>query len=111
MKGLITLGRNTSGHQAILTARGYETQVVDGVLQVECSGFHTDPFVLNKENLTALVAAKQLLTYRTPIKVGDKFLTSILACTQMEKLFAGSSALVARPQSSGAKASPAQLDW
>lgn len=101
VKGVITKGKYTRNHANTLRELGY--QVTDGSV-IEVNGTYimrsTDMVDLseNIDQLKEMVRKQELLSYHTPIKFPDgRVLSGVKACSALENLGRGLSALVVKP--------------
>ena len=101
----IKIGKNTENHAQTLKTLGYNVVNDGDHLRIDAQVYPEQEFVWTKENVQALVAAKQMLTYQTKVMFEDgKVLSSILACGRMGAL----SALMAKEKKT--KTSAASFD-
>ena len=89
MERYIKVGKATAGHNALLTAKGYETRLADNKLFITASEVIEGIVDLSteekaKEAFTLLIAKKAVYSYKTRFIFPDgKILFSIPACTRL----------------------------
>jgi hypothetical protein len=103
--GTIKLGVNTSGHKAWLEAKGYAVKVEGDTLHIEGSEFveFLDLGMTVESAITTLkglVEKKQLLTYTSKVKIGEKTYWGVPLCGKL----GAASALVTKGPKAGPKA-------
>lgn len=102
MKGFIKMGKHTRGHGATLKSLGYEIRETELFVEIEVSKILTATDLVdltqNLDALTAIVKAKQGISYATPVRFkGGAIQTGIRACQGLEAVKRGLSCLVMTP--------------